>query len=232
MNTEPEIASEPVVEEASRRRGNVAQLPKAVRDKINDMLLDGVFYADIIKNLGEDGKHLQISNISRWKDGGFHDWLKERQQVDALRGFFELVMDMLANAEAEEIPDLTVKLLAARVCGVLTKLTPDQLQGTLNEDPKALSRLLGLVPKLSREALRTRKYRRSVKKEDATELKQLDPKRELNDDEHLAIVDRVNRLFGLRQYRKPEIDAALNGTPAVSQTPNTIAGAPAMTTKH
>ncbi|MGZ4962756.1 MAG: phage protein Gp27 family protein [Limisphaerales bacterium] len=229
MNTEPQIASETTVAEVSRRNGNVAQLPKAVRDKINHMLLDGVIYADIIENLGEDGKHLQISNLSRWKDGGFQDWLKERQQVDTLRGFFELVMDMVANTEAEEIPDLTVKLLAARVCGVLTKLTPAELQNTISDDPKALSRLLSLVPKLSREALRTRKYHRSVKKEDATALKQRDPKKPFGDEsDHRAVVKIVDQVLGLtgplpemspsttRSSRREEALTSLNPQPSTT----------------
>src|SRR5207244_8759137 len=41
-----------------RHNGNVARLPKLVRDKVNTMLLDGVTYPALIKNLGADGKGL------------------------------------------------------------------------------------------------------------------------------------------------------------------------------
>ena len=165
MNIESETSSSSVGKEVSRRNGKVARLPKLVRDQINQMLLDGVFYADIIKNLGEHGKHLHIPNISRWKDGGYQDWLKERQQVEAERVLFEGVTSLVAKTDAEEIPDLTIKLLAARVCGVLTQITPAELRANATGAPKNLPRLLSLVPKLSHEALRTRMYRRALEKE-------------------------------------------------------------------
>src|SRR5437773_4525183 len=65
----------------SRRNGNVARLPKTIRDKINLMLQDGLTYAAIIDQLGEDGKGLVISNLSRWKDGGYQDWLLEQSFI-------------------------------------------------------------------------------------------------------------------------------------------------------
>src|SRR5262245_45034550 len=48
---------------AYRRNGNVARLPKAVRDKVNVMIQDGLTYAEIIERLGEDGKELDYSNL-------------------------------------------------------------------------------------------------------------------------------------------------------------------------
>jgi hypothetical protein len=62
-----------------RRNGNIARLPKAVRDKINLMIQDGVPYSAIIKLLGEDGKGLCPSNFTHWKDGGYKDWLNDSE---------------------------------------------------------------------------------------------------------------------------------------------------------
>src|SRR6266576_1871265 len=65
-----------------RRNGNVARLPKAVRDQLNEMLLDGVPYRQIIKRLGEHGRSLSVNNISNWKtDGGFDEFLREQQRL-------------------------------------------------------------------------------------------------------------------------------------------------------
>jgi len=199
-----------------RRNGKVARLPKGVREQINELMDDGVDYEEIIKTLGDAGKGLTKHNVSQWARGGYCDWVKEQERKVLLAGNFEKVVDTIAKADPEEIPDLVTKLLAARVGGVLSDLTPQEIQVNSEKDPRNLVRLLALVPKLSREALRTRKYREAMEREKAAEIKQLDPKRELEDAEHLAIVDHVNRLFGLRQYRKPKVEAAMHGKPAVS----------------
>jgi hypothetical protein len=185
-----------------RRNGKVARLPKGVREQINELIDDGVEYDEIIKTLGVHGKGLTKHNISQWARGGYCDWVKEQERKVLLAGNFEKVVDTMAKASPEEIPDLVTKLLAARMGGLLSELTPQELQQNSEKDPRTLARLLALVPKLSREALRTRKYREGMERQKAAEIKQLDPKREFDDSEHLAIVDHVNRLFGLRQYRK------------------------------
>ena len=60
--------SEPAAQPASaaqsghdaRANGKVARLPKALRDQINQWILDGVTYPDIIQRLGEHGQGLPI----------------------------------------------------------------------------------------------------------------------------------------------------------------------------
>src|SRR6267154_3104363 len=106
MNTEPESEGPntpnlPPAPEAigaphsnCRRNGNVARLPKAVRDQINAMIQDGVPYAAVIERLGEAGKGLGISNLSRWKDGGYRDWLLEQNWLADIRARQESASDL------------------------------------------------------------------------------------------------------------------------------------------
>src|SRR5438105_15415100 len=68
-----------------RRNGNVARLAKVVRDKINVMIQDGVSYNAIVANLGKKGKGLDISNLSRWRSGGYQDWLAEQAFIARVR---------------------------------------------------------------------------------------------------------------------------------------------------
>src|SRR5437667_9367344 len=49
-----------------RRKGKVAQLSKEVRDRLNQMLLDGVPYEDIISRLGKKGAALNKVNLHSW----------------------------------------------------------------------------------------------------------------------------------------------------------------------
>ncbi len=64
---EPAESAVKALEKERRRNGNVARLPKAVRDRINRMIEDGVPYAEIIESLGEEGKGLDKWNLTRWK---------------------------------------------------------------------------------------------------------------------------------------------------------------------
>src|SRR5262245_8267989 len=65
-----------------RRNGNVARLPKPLRDKVNSMILDGVPYPAIIQSLGDQGKHLNCINLTRWRKGGYMDWLAEQTFIE------------------------------------------------------------------------------------------------------------------------------------------------------
>src|SRR6516162_9118582 len=65
-----------LVKSRHTRTGNVARLPKDVRDRLNHMLHENVPYRLIIKTLGEAGRGLSINNISNGKtDGVFDEFL-------------------------------------------------------------------------------------------------------------------------------------------------------------
>src|SRR4051794_40585793 len=55
----------------ARRNGNIARLPKSVRDRINMMLQDGVTYPAILHSLGEQGRDICPSSLTHWKNGGY-----------------------------------------------------------------------------------------------------------------------------------------------------------------
>jgi hypothetical protein len=208
-----------------RRNGKIARLPRDVREQINELLDDGVDYDTIIEKLGDAGKELNKQNLCNWVQGGYRDWVKERERKALLEGNFSRVVDLLAKAEPDEVPDLIVKLMAARVGGVLSGITPQDLHENSEKDPRNLVRLLSLVPKLSREALRTRKYRRAVQREEAAELKERDPNRPFGDEsDHRAVVDIVDRVLGLGRYTKPRKDERTSNIqlPSVSTRPPNV----------
>jgi hypothetical protein len=181
-----------------RRRGHVARLPKNLREKINSMLDDGMTYVDIAAEVQKSKPFPPLAinedHIRSWKEGGYQDWLKERQQVEAMRTMFERTMDLVGNTEAEELPDLTTKLLAARICGLLAKITPQELCDNATSEPQNLPRLLNLVPKLSREALRTRIYRRNLDKEKAAQ----PASKEAQATSRAQLLDKMDQLLGIR----------------------------------
>ena len=68
--------------ETTTRTGKVARLPVEVRETVNRMLESGVRFNDIIKHLDELGYHgIHDYNISRWKTGGYQDWLALKERL-------------------------------------------------------------------------------------------------------------------------------------------------------
>jgi len=80
-----------------RHNGKVARLPKALRDKINLMIQDGLSYPAIIKSLGDSGKHLTVLNLSRWRRGGYKDWLLEQSWLADIRTRQESAADLTSD---------------------------------------------------------------------------------------------------------------------------------------
>lgn len=182
-----------------RRRGNIAKLPKALRDKINSMMDDNIDYPEIIQALGDEGKHLHPSNFTHWKNGGYQDYLRDQ----AWRERLDANADRYLEAGLTDGTKLAAGGLYAasvQICKLMDELS-DARPGETDADK--CSRVTNALSRLSRSILMLQQYRDQLAKEKAAELKQLDPKRELAEDETLAIVDQVNKLFGLRQYRKP-----------------------------
>ena len=66
-----------------RRAGKIARLPQHVRDEVNNLLLDGLTYEDIIARLGPLGEGLNKDNLSRWRKADYQDWLAEQTWLQA-----------------------------------------------------------------------------------------------------------------------------------------------------
>lgn len=157
---EPLPKSDPLtalVPAGSCRKGKVARKPKAVRDRINQMLLDGVRYLDIAAALGEDGKDLNEDNLSRWRAGGYQEWLREQEVIEAQRGRNEMPLD-LAQEKGSKIHQATIQVAAANLCHLLVNLDPCQLREILEEDPDKYTRLLNALVRLSDGQLRCEQH--------------------------------------------------------------------------
>src|SRR2546428_13037864 len=94
----------------NHRQGRVARLPKAVRDKINLMLLDGHPYAEIIQALGKDGELLNENNLSTWRLGGYQDWLKQQQVLEQMRIRGENAAELIGQSEGATLHEAANKL--------------------------------------------------------------------------------------------------------------------------
>ena len=145
-----------------RRKGKVAHLPKAVRDQINQMLLDGLGYAKIIKSLGDQGKGLIEKNISNWKTGGFQDWLRDQEKIQASQRKMEFALDILSNIKPEDISKIhqtTLYVAALNLLDLIVDFDPTILRPMIEANSDKYCRLLAAITKLSDGAVRCERHR-------------------------------------------------------------------------
>jgi len=147
-----------------QRKGKVARLPKTVRDSINQMILDGFTYRQIIESLGDAGKDLSENAVSTWRSGGYQDWLEERQRLDVMVRQHEFNIDLARNSDGGESHQAAFEIAALRVCDLLTGFDPAIVRGNLERDPadyatliNSFARLLNSLPRLSAGNLNCRR---------------------------------------------------------------------------
>lgn len=79
------------------RQGKIARLPAAIRDEVNRRLHDGQTGSQIIPWLHSLPEVLRVldelfgeepitaQNLSEWRQGGYQDWLRQREKVESLK---------------------------------------------------------------------------------------------------------------------------------------------------
>src|SRR4051812_18485402 len=97
IETEP-IKTTPDV----RRRGNVARLPKTLRDLVNAMLDDGKPYSEIVQALQNSADPIlphpvTERNISNWFEGGYQDYLRAESWRERIDTRADRYLDVAAN---------------------------------------------------------------------------------------------------------------------------------------
>jgi len=200
------------VSSGHKRNGKIARLPKAVRDKINQWIDDGRTYPQIIKDLGDDAKDLKPGHFSEWRKGGYEDYLRHQEWRDQLRILRENGSEMSELTDGPKFQETLVQIALTEIFRVLQ-------QGELKPDSLNYIRLFNALARLNREALGLRKYNDHLAKEQA-DLKKLDINRDLVEGEHVAIVDRTDRIMEMPRPRGtiyvPEPKPA---TPTLTCTP-------------
>ena len=201
-----------------RRNGNVARLPKAVRNRINEMIQDGMSYREIIERLGEEGKGLDISNLSRWKDGGYQDWLAEQAFIVRTRARQEMPGELVKDFDATEVNHAALQLGTLHVFEALRELGPGSLDKKLGGDCAAFARLLNALARASREAMQLQKYREACAQARAALQGLKDVRRKLTESETRAIVRQVDSILGLSSeddedgWAGPRVEGRDHGT--------------------
>jgi len=198
------LASDPTPLFINRGNGNIARLPKTVRDQINNWILDGVSYPDIIQRLGDQGKHLKPDHLYQWKKRGHQDWLLQQNWLAERRARQESAADLVQDCDATQVNQGALHLGTLYIFDALRDLRAGSLDEKLGGDSAAFARLLNALSRASRESLQLQKYRDACARA-RTALQQLkDPRRKLSESETRAIVLKVDEILGLRPNETDE----------------------------
>jgi hypothetical protein len=202
----------------NRRKGHVARLPKVLRDKVNSMLEDGATYPSIVAELEQSTTpplpySINADSIRSWYSGGYQDYLRDQAWRERLDTNADRYLEV-GLTDGTRLAAGGLYAASVQICKLMDELANPSADET---DIAECSRVTNALSRLSRSILMLQQYRDQLAKEKAAEIKQLDPKRELREEETLAIVDQVNRLFGLRQYRQPRpVSVPVSAEPTAS----------------
>jgi hypothetical protein len=138
------------------RVGKIAQLPKAIRDELNQRLENGKQGPELLKWLNAlpetqellakqfENQPITKSNLSNWRQGGYRAWTKDKAREDRIHHLSESG-DTLEKAEAgdlfENFARITVAELAADLDGLDDLKDRDTRWQRLRELTRELARL-------------------------------------------------------------------------------------------
>jgi len=183
------------------RRGKVGRFPKLLRDQINQMIRDGCSYSHILQKLKftpeTAGLCISKQNLSRWKLGGYQEWLAQQEWREDMRERQADALELLHDSESSKFQEVSLQVAAMRIFQLLQRLEASSLPTNLHYLHPGFIRLLAVLPRISREALRYQKYRDACVRARIQLQALQDPKRKLNDDERRAIVRNVDEILGL-----------------------------------
>ena len=115
------------------RTGKIARLPKSIRDELNRRLEDGWQNIKLVDWLNElpavreilleqfHAEPITEPNLSRWKEGGYQDWLRHRESQEQLRWVIERGEDV--QSQGGDSAEWLAQVATAELSAQLQQLT-------------------------------------------------------------------------------------------------------------
>lgn len=157
------------------RTGKIARLPKDLRDAVNLALNDGAGAAFVIDMITKakangakngDGGEIEIpndQNVTNWRDGGYKEWLGERQRLEDMRFKRELALEIVRQNEGSKLQEATLHLASSQLYEVLTEFDLGPLKQLLSDKPENYAAIVNSLAKLSKGALDVERFKENVK---------------------------------------------------------------------
>ena len=138
----------PILPKRRRRNGNVARLPKQVRERINHLLDDGLTFSQVLEQLGDQALGITVAHIGSWHGGGFQDYLAQERRRDECRLRQQLLAGLAADDAGLETYQASPKIALALASETLIDLGPEAIRRALKENPMSCFRLLNALARV------------------------------------------------------------------------------------
>jgi hypothetical protein len=135
--TDETQTTEPNLSAARSRVGKIARLPVAIRSELNQRLQNGEPGKQLLQWLyslpevqailaGQfEGQPIVKQNLSRWKQGGYVDWVEEQSALEAVATVFEH-SDGLQQAAKDGLTDRMTLVLTAKMAMEIKRLNSER----------------------------------------------------------------------------------------------------------
>jgi hypothetical protein len=122
------------------------------------MLDDGYPYKAIIKALGDVGPELNEDMMTRWKAGGYQDYLREQRLLEQCRMRTDRAYELMASPQAANGFQATQQLAAAQICEAVAEMGSDTLREALTANPLNYFRMLNSFSRLTTGGLKCEQH--------------------------------------------------------------------------
>jgi hypothetical protein len=125
------------------RKGKIASLPARIREEVNRRLLDGETAPQIIKWLSSEpdvarvleerwkGEAVSDNNISQWREGGYEDWKKQNERIEAIKTLSDYSFK-LARAAGRSLSEGATAIAGGRILELLETVADRAQTGEAN----------------------------------------------------------------------------------------------------
>ena len=138
---------------ADHAQRKIARLPHALREQLNQRLLDNQSAPQILPWLNETAAlkyphAINDGNLSEWRCGGFADWLEKQDRVERTKQLAEFSL-RIAEAGGGTM-NLPAAIAGGQIMEVLEEFDPALLKTVLAEEPEKWIDILGALAKLQK----------------------------------------------------------------------------------
>lgn len=150
----------------SSKLSPIARLPRAVREQIGRMLLEGDTPDAILTRLSQDpvaeAARITHDDIASWRQSGYQDWLEERERLENLERVRELARQVNASGDGAVIQEASLQIVAARIYELLAWFNPKAFRKKVHNNLTEYARLVNVLVKLGDGGLKYERYRAQV----------------------------------------------------------------------
>jgi hypothetical protein len=156
-----------------RGRGRITHLPKMVRDRINQMLQDGLTYAEIAKRITAEGQCVSKWTVGNWRRSGHQEWLREQERLEIMSRAREFAIKAAQAEEGAGVYQAGLLQASAQIYELLTNFNTEVLRKKMDDDPAEFNRLVNTLARLADQGLKYERYRAEVAERKANIQKRL-----------------------------------------------------------